>query len=131
MVKPSSQIPIEEKSFLEPLLEAITLPSAVNSIRLESILDGSLRSFARFSGTNVPFQIAATSEIGIPGRSRSRLFAVGGREDSPESTSAALIIVGFFSIAASRAWYISSVANFVWAVEVASASRVARFKATL
>jgi hypothetical protein len=25
-------MPIEEKSFLEPLLEAITLPSAVNSI---------------------------------------------------------------------------------------------------
>ena len=34
-------MPIEEKSFLEPLLEAITLPSAVNSIRLGSILDRS------------------------------------------------------------------------------------------
>ena len=96
-------MPIEEKSFLEPLLEAITLPSAVNSIQLGSILDGSLRSFARFSGTNIPFQIVATSETGIPGRSKSKLFAVGGREDLPESVSTALIIVGFFLIAASRA----------------------------
>ena len=88
-------MPIEEKSFLEPLLEAITLPSTVNFIRLGSILDGSLRSFARFSKINVLFQITATSETGIPGRSKSKLFAVEGREDSPESVSTALIIVGF------------------------------------
>jgi len=48
-------MPIEEKSFLEPLLEAITLPSAVNSIQLELILDGLLHNFARFFGTNIPF----------------------------------------------------------------------------
>jgi len=48
-------MPIEEKSFLELLLEVITLLSAVNSIQLELILDGLLRSFIRFSKTNIPF----------------------------------------------------------------------------
>jgi hypothetical protein len=96
-------MPTEEKSFLEPLLEAITLPSAVNSIQLKSILDGSLYSFTRFSKTNILFQIIATSETRIPERSRSRLFTVGGREDSLKSVSTTLIIVGFFSMAARQA----------------------------
>jgi len=94
-------MPIEEKSFLEPLLEAITLPSAVNSIRLELILDRLLHNFIRFSRINIPFQITATSETRIPGKSKSRLFTVGGREDLPELVSTILIIVGFFLMAAS------------------------------
>ena len=48
-------MPIEEKSFLEPLLEAITLLSTVNSIQLKSILDGLLYSFIKFSKINIPF----------------------------------------------------------------------------
>jgi len=48
-------MPIEEKFFLKPLLKVITLLSAINSIQLELILDGLLRSFARFSRTNIPF----------------------------------------------------------------------------
>ena len=131
LVKPLSQMPIEEKSFLEPLLEAITLLSTVNFIQLELILDGLLYNFTRFSRINIPFQIIATSETRIPGRSRSRLFIVRGKKDLLELVSTALIIVGFFLMAASRAWYISSVANFAWAVEAASALRVAQFKAAL
>jgi len=94
-------MPIEEKSFLKPLLEAITLLSTVNSIQLELILDRLLRSFIRFSRINILFQITATLETRILGRSKSRLFIVGGREDLLELVSTALIIVGFFLIAAS------------------------------
>jgi len=94
-------MPTEEKSFLEPLLEVITLLSAINSIQLELILDGLLYSFARFSGINIPFQITATLETRILGRSKSRLFIVGGRENLPELVSTVLIIVGFFLIVAS------------------------------
>ena len=42
-----------------------------------------------------------TLETRILGRSRSRLFTIGGREDLLELTSTALIIVEFFLIAAS------------------------------
>ena len=48
-------MPIEEKFFLKPLLEAMPFLSTVNSIQLELILDGLLRNFARFSRTNIPF----------------------------------------------------------------------------
>ena len=92
-------MPIEEESFLKPLLEVITLLSTVNSIQLELILDRSLYSFARFFKTNILFQITATLETGIPGRNKSKLFAVGGREDLLKSVSTALIIVGFFLMA--------------------------------
>jgi len=44
-----------------------------------------------------------TLETRILGRSKSRLFIVGGREDLLELVSTALIIVGFFLIAVSRA----------------------------
>ena len=48
-------MPIEEKSFLKPLLEAITFLSTVNSIQLKSILDGLLYSFTKFFKTNILF----------------------------------------------------------------------------
>ena len=96
-------MPTKKKSFLEPLLEAITLLSAINFIQLELILNRLLYSFARFFKTNIPFQIAVTLEIGILGRSKSKLFIVGGREDLLKLVFTALIIVGFFLMAVSWA----------------------------
>ena len=95
-------MPIEEKSFLKPLLKAITLLSTINSIWLELILDKLLYSFIRFSRTNIPFQITATLEIRILGRSRFRLFIVEGKKDLLKLVSTTLIIIGFFLIAARR-----------------------------
>jgi hypothetical protein len=56
----------------------------------------------RFSATKVPFHIFATSDMGIPGRHRSRAFAEGN-DDARESTSVALMMAGFYSIAVSFA----------------------------
>ena len=42
----------------------------------------------------------ATSEIRILGRSKSKLFTVGGREDLLKLVSTVLIIIGFFLMAA-------------------------------
>jgi hypothetical protein len=51
----------------------------------------------------MPFQIAVISKTKIPERRRSRLFIVRGKEDLLKSIFAALIIIGFFSMAVSRA----------------------------
>ena len=100
LIKPLSQIPIKKKSFLEPLLEAITFLFTINSIQLELILNRLLYNFARFFKINILFQIAATSKTRILERNKSRLFTVGGREDLLKLVSTALIIVGFFLMAA-------------------------------
>ena len=96
-------MPTKKKSFLEPLLEAITLPFTVNFIQLELILDRLLYSFTKFFKINILFQIAVTLKTRILRKNRSRLFIVGGREDLLKLISTALIIVGFFLIAARRA----------------------------
>jgi hypothetical protein len=57
----------------------------------------------RFSKTNILFQIVVTLETKILKKNRSRLFIVGGREDSLELVFTILIIVGFFLMAARQA----------------------------
>ena len=94
-------MPIEKKSFLEPLLEVITFLSTFNSIRLGLILDGLLYSFIKFFKTNIPFQIIIISKTKILERSKSRHFIVGGREDLLKLVFTTLIIIGFFLIAVS------------------------------
>ena len=93
-------MPIEKKSFLKPLLEVITFLSTINFIQLESILNGLLYSFIKFSKTNILFQIIATLKTRILEKNKSKLFAVEGRENLLESVFTALIIVGFFLMAA-------------------------------
>ena len=48
-------MPIEKKSFLEPLLEIITFLFTINSIQLELILNGLLYSFTKFFKINILF----------------------------------------------------------------------------
>ena len=95
-------MPIKEKSFLKPLLEVITLLFIINSIQLELILDRLLYSFTKFFKINILFYIMATLKIKIPERNTFRLFTVKKREDLLKLVSTALIIVGFFLIAARR-----------------------------
>ena len=92
---------LEEKSFLEPLLEVITLPFTINFIQLGLILDRLFCSFIRFFKINIPFQIIVTLETKILGKSKSRFFTVGGRQDLLKLVSTASIIIGFFLIAIS------------------------------
>ena len=131
LIKPLSQMPIKKKSFLEPLLEAITLLFTINFIQLELILDKLLYSFIKFFKINILFQIAATLKIKILKKSRSKLFIVRGRKDLLKSVFTVLIIVGFFLMAVRRAQCISFIANFAWAVKAVNTLRVTWFKAAL